>query len=167
MAYTPYYAEGWKSGEDGGTPITPAALNNMEAGIRAANGLGDPVAVAHGGTGATTPSGARRAIAAAHAVELINTDTNWAAIYAKLSGIDVGSAATIRAGNNASGFITNGKITYGFTGVAGRIDAGTFDFIVKNASASYQNYIYVFRVSDVTAGGGSPGTVYRFEGAAI
>lgn len=33
MAYTPYYSGGWQSGEEGGTPITPAALNHMEAGI--------------------------------------------------------------------------------------------------------------------------------------
>ena len=33
MAYTPYYSVGWQSGESGGTPITPAALNNMEQGI--------------------------------------------------------------------------------------------------------------------------------------
>ena len=37
MAYTPYYSVGWQSGEQGGTPITPAALNNMEAGIGTAN----------------------------------------------------------------------------------------------------------------------------------
>ena len=36
MAYTPYYSGGWQSGEEGGTPITPAALNNMEDGIGAA-----------------------------------------------------------------------------------------------------------------------------------
>jgi hypothetical protein len=34
--YTPYYSGGWQSGESGGTPITPAALNNMENGISAA-----------------------------------------------------------------------------------------------------------------------------------
>lgn len=34
--YTPYYGGGWQSGESGGTPITPAALNNMENGIGAA-----------------------------------------------------------------------------------------------------------------------------------
>ena len=33
MAYTPYYSGGWQSGEQGGTPITPAALNNIENGI--------------------------------------------------------------------------------------------------------------------------------------
>lgn len=43
MAYTPYYPGGWQSGEQGGTPITPVALNNMEAGIGAALTAGDVV----------------------------------------------------------------------------------------------------------------------------
>ena len=33
MAYTPYYSGGWQSGEQGGTPITPAALNHIDQGI--------------------------------------------------------------------------------------------------------------------------------------
>lgn len=33
MDYEPYYATGWLEGETGNTPITPAALNYMEAGI--------------------------------------------------------------------------------------------------------------------------------------
>lgn len=37
MAYTPYYSGGWQSGEEGNTPITPAALNNIEDGISALN----------------------------------------------------------------------------------------------------------------------------------
>lgn len=37
MAYTPYYSGGWQSGQEGNTPITPAALNNMESGIENAN----------------------------------------------------------------------------------------------------------------------------------
>lgn len=42
MAYTPYYTGGWQSGEEGGTPITPDALNHMDDGIAAANSYGDP-----------------------------------------------------------------------------------------------------------------------------
>lgn len=34
MSYTPYYEGGWKSGEAGGTPITPEALNHMDEGIQ-------------------------------------------------------------------------------------------------------------------------------------
>lgn len=33
MAYTPYYAGGWQSDEEGDTPVTPAALNHMDEGI--------------------------------------------------------------------------------------------------------------------------------------
>lgn len=33
MSYEKYYPGGWQSGESGGTPITPEALNHMEAGI--------------------------------------------------------------------------------------------------------------------------------------
>lgn len=35
MSYSPYYTGGWQTGETGGTPITPAALNHMESGIDA------------------------------------------------------------------------------------------------------------------------------------
>lgn len=36
MSYEPYYSGGWKSGDSGGTPITPAALNHFDEGIAAA-----------------------------------------------------------------------------------------------------------------------------------
>ena len=35
MSYSPYYTGGWQTGETGGTPITPAALNHMDSGIGA------------------------------------------------------------------------------------------------------------------------------------
>lgn len=35
MSYENYYPNGWQSGESGGTPITPEALNHMEKGIKA------------------------------------------------------------------------------------------------------------------------------------
>ena len=41
MSYSPYYNNGWQSGENGGTPITPAALNHMENGIKAAASTAD------------------------------------------------------------------------------------------------------------------------------
>lgn len=37
MAYTPTYPGGWQSGVSGATPITAAALQNMEDGIAAAD----------------------------------------------------------------------------------------------------------------------------------
>ena len=36
MSYEKYYPGGWQSGESGGTPITPEALNHMENGIKKA-----------------------------------------------------------------------------------------------------------------------------------
>lgn len=36
MSYKKFYEGGWQSGETGGTPITPEALNHMEAGIAGA-----------------------------------------------------------------------------------------------------------------------------------
>ena len=35
-SYNPYYSGGWQSGEEGGTPITPDALNHMDDGIAGA-----------------------------------------------------------------------------------------------------------------------------------
>jgi hypothetical protein len=35
-SYNPYYSGGWQSGEEGGTPITPDALNHMDEGIAGA-----------------------------------------------------------------------------------------------------------------------------------
>lgn len=35
MAYEQYYQNGWKNNEEGGTPITAAALNHTDAGIAA------------------------------------------------------------------------------------------------------------------------------------
>lgn len=35
MSYERYYPNGWQSGQSGGTPMTPEALNHMEQGIAA------------------------------------------------------------------------------------------------------------------------------------
>ena len=53
MAYTPYYSGGWQSGEEGGTPITPAALNHMDDGIAGAVTTSDIIDISHGGSGQT------------------------------------------------------------------------------------------------------------------
>jgi hypothetical protein len=49
MSYSSYYPAGWLSGEAGATPITPAALNNMERGIREAHPISLTVALPHSG----------------------------------------------------------------------------------------------------------------------
>lgn len=52
MGYEPYYKDGWKSGEAGGTPITPEALNHMDEGITAAGDHIDNKDNPHGVTAA-------------------------------------------------------------------------------------------------------------------
>lgn len=48
MSYTPYYPNGWLSGEAGNTPITPEALNHMEQGIANAVSKTEPIILAKG-----------------------------------------------------------------------------------------------------------------------
>ena len=50
MSYTPYYTTKWQSGEEGKTPITPAALNYMETGIANAQSTADAALPKTGGT---------------------------------------------------------------------------------------------------------------------
>lgn len=48
MSYTPYYPNGWLSGETGKTPITPEALNHMEQGIVGAIRKDEPIILVEG-----------------------------------------------------------------------------------------------------------------------
>jgi hypothetical protein len=50
MSYTPYYETKWQSGEEGKTPITPAALNYMENGIVTAHEAAEAALQKAGGT---------------------------------------------------------------------------------------------------------------------
>lgn len=42
MSYKPYYTGGWQSGESGGTPLTPEALQHFDNGIMSAHRAGQP-----------------------------------------------------------------------------------------------------------------------------
>ena len=42
MSYKPYYTGGWQSGESGGTPLTPEALQHFDNGIISAHRAGQP-----------------------------------------------------------------------------------------------------------------------------
>lgn len=59
MSYSPYYPNGWQSGEAGATPITPAALNHIENGVKNAHVTADAALPKTGGamTGALTMKG--------------------------------------------------------------------------------------------------------------
>lgn len=50
MSYTPYYPNKWQYGEEGATPITPAALNCMEQGIIDAHTAAEAALPKTGGT---------------------------------------------------------------------------------------------------------------------
>lgn len=61
MSYSPYYPNGWLSGESGNTPITPEALNHMEQGIAAAFRNDEPMILVEGvHFGDTLPSDATK-----------------------------------------------------------------------------------------------------------
>ena len=283
MAYTPYYSEGWKSGEEGGTPITPAALNNMEAGIEAANNVGDPVTVSHGGTGATTAAGARTNLgitpanigAAGLAARNVFTDNQiiqkdtptiafynansetlsariyetidgglntrlifgvrkngsswdeqyrlpapdvrqalasydilttkspvtvaqggtgaanakaakanlgaaanivldqtsetatWTNLYQALDAIDTLDTATVRMSGAVASKLTGGKIAAGLAGTVCRSGANIFDFMVRGITTVSLQYLYAFRIENLTTTSGTPGAAYRFTGTEL
>lgn len=50
MAYEKYYENGWQSGETGGTPIVPDALNHMEQGILGLESSKAPAGYGYGDT---------------------------------------------------------------------------------------------------------------------
>ena len=102
MAYTPYYSGGWQSGEEGGTPITPAALNNMEEGIRNALPSDTPVTIAQGGTGQSTQDGMRNVV-------FYNTSSTGISSYPTTAGVwrVTGTLpAGMPSGANAYGVLT-------------------------------------------------------------
>lgn len=68
MAYTPYYSGGWQSGEEGGTPITPDALNHMEEGIE------DSLPLAGGTMTGTLDMGQASASGSARSVQWTTAD---------------------------------------------------------------------------------------------
>ena len=147
-SYNPYYSGGWQSGEEGGTPITPDALNHMDDGIAGAYDY------------------TRQSNATLNFSFGINDDT-WGEIYTILSQLtDVNSAFFIAPGVPA-GILTNGKLGVAIKGLVNRAAAGVYDFI---AFTGYQpQYIWIWRISSFTSGSVTPtvSEVYRFTGTAI
>lgn len=107
MAYTPYYPGGWQSGEEGGTPITPAALNHIENGI--ANLAPDD-------------------IGAPKSLYITNTDT-VATIVAKLEAFGVYEQGTFYAEATGASLLTGGKVTASYKGVMSRLDNAGYDLL--------------------------------------
>lgn len=168
MAYTPYYSGGWQSGEEGNTPITPAALNNMEQGITDANALGDPVTVAHGGTGGASASVARTNLQASTDICLDSSDNTVSEIYTKLSRIPTYHTATIYISTSSVKILSNNKITSISKGIVTRHSDNTYDFMVCAVlSGNNLAYIFTWRVTILTSSAITVDTVYRYAGTAI
>ena len=134
MAYTPYYPSGWQSGEEGGTPITPEALNNMEAGIGAANAIGDPVTVAHGGTGSNVPSGARSNLG----IYLNLTSSTASVLYTALNDMSVGETICAVLGRYATPVLIADAIDALLMGTILRVSSTEFRFSMSNQSGLYR-----------------------------
>ena len=147
MAYTPYYNGGWQSGEEGGTPITPAALNHMEDGIvTASNSAVD--------------------------IFIPQTVTTWAGVFEYLSTIPENHNATIHIQNSTTvQLMSNNNVGVSVKGFVSRPGgSGTFDFMVVGiSSGSSLSRIFTWRISGFTSGSVTPtvNTVYRFDGTAL
>lgn len=113
MSYKPYYTNGWKSGEAGGTPITPEALNHMEAGIEAAGTHMDSTSNPHKVTAAQVG-----AAAASHGNHVPATQTANNAIFLrndntwqKVTPANIGAAASSH-GNHVPATQTANNATF-------------------------------------------------------
>lgn len=109
MSYSPYYTGGWQTGETGGTPITPAALNHMESGIDANDAaiadntediteLANKIGNSSMGTTATTVTGA----IAEHESDItaLNGKLTWQSVTLTAgSGVTINSQAAYKMGN--------------------------------------------------------------------
>lgn len=80
MSYTPYYPGGWKDWPDASTPITAAALQNMESGITNAGG-GSPFLSNFGPTTVVIP-------ATQYGAKFDNSTDDTAAIQAALNAAE-------------------------------------------------------------------------------
>ena len=87
-SYNPYYSGGWQSGEEGGTPITPDALNHIEDGIAGAYDYTE------------------QSTASVSSISFIS-ETTWGQIYAKLKSALNDQNRTIALITVYSGTISN------------------------------------------------------------
>lgn len=85
MSYKPYYTNGWKSGEAGGTPITPEALNHMENGIKQT--YTDLAAKSHGNHVPATQTASGKVF--------LRNDNTWATV----TPANIGAVPTARTVN--------------------------------------------------------------------
>lgn len=160
MAYTPYYPSGWQSGEEGGTPITPDALNNMEDGIAAANAIGDPVMVAHGGTGATRGTAARINL---ETYLTLTSGTN-AVLYNALDVLTVGETICAYLTIDAvKVLLADNSINFQLSGTINRYTTKIFTFSMCSPGG---RYLYQWQ-AEYANGAWTRNSGFVFEGTAL
>lgn len=143
MAYTPYYPGGWQSGEEGGTPITPAALNHIEQGIANLE-PGD--------------------IGAAQHIKFESTDTTAALIYNKINDFPLQTTVAVYVPGTVMNILTDGKMALAAYGTMTKFDSsGSYRFLLARANGQY---LYGFDCT-ITSSAVTPGTVYQYSGTVI
>ena len=159
MAFTPYYPGGWQSGEEGGTPITPDALNHYDDYLETTYTQTETdAAIAQstddlrGQLSVSLPS---------------STVTTWEAIYDILHAIPTSLPINVYFGQTPATIITNNK-------VSGTILYGTFMRSVSSGNESWTltltnagNSIYTYNIQSVTRTSQTFSTIYRHQGTAI
>jgi hypothetical protein len=153
MAFTPYYSGGWQSGEEGGTPITPDALNHYD----------DYLETTY------TQTETDAAIAQSTADEAKSYDvtgTTWADVYSTLSKLAAGRPAVVSIAGGAASLMTGSKTAFACTGIAKVVTSGVYEFMVMS---NISQYIYTWRITGLTSASSTPtiSTVYRFSGTAV
>ncbi len=162
MSYSPYYTGGWQTGETGGTPITPAALNHMESGIDANDAaiadntediteLANKIGNSSMGTTATTVTGA----IAEHESDI--TALNGKFTFVKVDG-DLGALAAGAAGFSTisvtipSGYITTGICTVNKKHIAGAAGLTIHGNVMSGLSGTATVYPSYYTPGTVSSG---------------
>lgn len=125
--------------------------------------LGSPLGLLYGGTGANSSNGGRINLKAAADLNLSQM-TTWAEIYNAISAHTPVFRGTVWATSDAAKLLTNNKVSSTIKGTVVKWDATSADFMV---SAGYGDYIYCWRITNISSTGCTVGTVYRYAGTAI
>lgn len=115
MAFTPYYPGGWQSGEEGGTPITPDALNHYDD---AFNDVYDDM----------QQSTADKALS----IVIGSNRTTWADVYENLDKLPTYRAAVFHCDSTPARIISNNNSAISgssLRGVIARGATGEFRFM--------------------------------------
>ena len=125
--------------------------------------LGSPLGPLYGGTGANSVNGGRIALKAAADLNLSQM-TTWAEIYNAITAHTPVFRGTVWATADAAKLLTNNKVSSTIKGTVVKWDATSADFMV---SSGFGDYIYCWRITNISSSGCTVGTVYRYAGTAV